>query len=505
MAARGTSAILALSAFVVGMGVMAIEITASRLLAPHFGASLFVWTSLIVTVLLAMSAGYWAGGIVAAKSAGMKALGVILCAAAAMLMGGMLIVRDLAGALSGIFLAWTDASATLFAGSLLVSFVVFALPVFLLAAAGPIILKEWSKLGGDVGRTAGRYFAVSTFGSVIGTLAPTLVLVPSIGAKNTVAFFAAVFLALGAVLLGRKEKRLFALLAVPALGMSLLGLLPSRQLDIIAQRESPYQLIRVRQDGAARQLIFNEGAGVQSVYDPTVRRSGYYFDFGAVLPLLRPYDPSTHKAAIIGLAGGSVARAYFNYLGAEARPRITGVEIDPEVIDIGRQYFGLDELGLDIVNQDGRVFLATTDEFFDVIVVDAYSTQLYIPPHMSTREFYALAKGRLKPGGILMMNINAAGESSRLLRALTNSAAASFGRVTIMPAGAWNYLVFASDEPLDLAGAAALVPDEDFDIKLSMTSAFEAQYDPSGEVFTDDRAPVEMLTDSMILAEVFKK
>lgn len=507
MASRTPSVFLALAAFVVGMGVMAIEITASRLLAPYFGASLFVWTSLIVTVLLAMSVGYWFGGIAAERGHGMKALGMILSGAAILLLGGVLVVGNFSRALTGIFVAWTNASFTLFVGSLSVSFIVFALPVFLLASAGPIILKEWSKIGGDVGRTAGRYFAVSTFGSVIGTLIPTLLLVPTIGAKGTVEVFAVVFLLLGAVLLSRNEKKLLAFLAIPALGLSMLGGAPGFP-GLIMQKESAYQLIRVAAGGSARYLLFNEGSGVQSVYDPESRRDDlFYFDYAAILPLLRPYDAATHKVAIIGLAGGSVARAYFNYLPpGTPKGQITGVEVDPDVITIAKKYFALDELNLRVVNEDGRMFLARTKERYDVIVVDAYSTQVYIPPHMATEEFYALAKSKLKIGGILVMNVNAPSKESRLLKALTNSVAPSFGNVKVIPvSGFWNQLVLASDGPLDLETAGLYVPAEDYDIRGSMAAAYDVRFDPAAEIFTDDRAPVEMLTDSMVLGEVFKR
>lgn len=498
--------LLPLTAFTVGMGVMAIEITASRLLAPYFGASLFVWTSLIVTVLLAMSLGYWLGGLLAEREQSLRTLGGLLSGASILLLLGVLVVGDLSKALTGMFVALTNASATLFLGSLSVSTIIFALPVFLLAAAGPIILKEWSKSGEDVGRVAGRYFAVSTIGSAIGTVAPTLLLVPTLGSKRTIEVFALIFFILGAFLVTRKDRRAL-------IGAALTGLLlsfaasPAELPGTLVQIESPYQFIRVSNDKRARYLQFNEGSGIQSIYytsDARLDRQLYY-DYAGLLPLLRNQEQTEHKALIIGFAGGTAARAYSMYLANDRTVKITGVEVDPVVIEVTKKYFAIDEIGADIKIMDGRMFLATHSARYDSILVDAYSTQYYIPAHMATVEFYGLAKTRLNAGGILAMNVNAVDAKSRLLRTLVNSVASNFRFVTVLPVpDAYNWLVFASDEPLDLSAVAAKLPEKDLKL-YALKNAFSVEYQPNEEFFTDDRAPIEMLTESMILAEAAKR
>ena len=299
--AKNNEATLAAATFVIGIGVMAIEITASRLLAPYFGASMFVWTSLIVTVLVALSAGYFFGGQAAGKNIGIEAVGFLSCGAAVLLVVGMLIIPSFSSAISGILIGLSSASIALFLGSLAVTMIVFAAPVFLLAMSGPILLKAWSALG-DVGTISGRYFAVSTIGSVIGTVAPTLVLVPTFGARKTVLIVAAMFIVLG-IALSRNWRKHFA-----AVGISLALLpmgMPSRiPNDVIMERESPYQLIRVSEQGDRRFLIFNEGSGIQSVYSPARPRTGFYYDYMGIVPLIRPReDGAPHRALIIGLAG----------------------------------------------------------------------------------------------------------------------------------------------------------------------------------------------------------
>lgn len=497
--------LLPIAAFVLGAGVMAVEITASRVLSPYFGASLFVWTSLIVTVLLGMAAGYVVGGRLAEKDVGRDALGALLFAAGVALLAGMWIVRDVAIALSGVLAAWSQASAALFLGSLAMSFLLFALPVFLLAAGSPILVKEWSR-DTDVGRAAGSYFAVSTIGSVAGTLAPTLVLVPRFGVKDTIVAAALAFAGTGILLLPRRTRLPLAAFIVVLAGLTIFRAdrLPD---GVIAEIESPYQLIRVVEEGSRRMLTFNEGAGFQSVYDPAPgpRRSGLYTDYVGVTPLLRPFQGG-HRLLILGLAGGSVARQYDDFLPEDAKIEMVGVEVDPAVVAIAREHFALDATGAEVRVRDARIeLLASSDseKRYDAIVADTYSIQLYIPPHLATVEFFALAKSRLLPGGVFVMNVNASDRTSPLLRTLANSVARQFRHVAIMTIpGAWNHLVFASDEPFDWDTAASAMPDVDDDLRPVVRSAEPFVYDSAGMVFTDDHAPLEFMTDAMIMAAV---
>jgi len=489
---------LAVAAFTVGMGIMAVEITASRILAPYFGASMFVWTSLIVTILLALSIGYWAGGRLAERVEGRLCLGPLLMAAAALLIVGERIINWFTLTLTDFLFAAESAFAVLFLGSFVVSFVVFALPVFLAAAAGPVILKEWSRTGQDIGRVSGRYFALSTVGSALGTVLPTLVLVPQLGARLTTLLFAAIFLAVGALLLPRRRRLLAGLVGLP-LAASLIWSPTPRSEKVIHETETPYQLIRVEQDGPWRHLKFNEGLGIQSVYAPDEAQTLMYYDYLAALPGVRGLTEDG-SAVFLGLAGGSAVRQFQSQLRPEELPEMTGVEVDPGVIEVARRYFALDELPLEVVNQDARVFLAARARRHDFIFVDAYSTQIYIPPHLATVEFFRLLASRLGDGGIAAFNINAPSEDSPLLRTLLNSISAVFPEVQLVPvSGSWNYIVVASSRPFELGPAATALPAGYARVARDLRSARSVTHDPAGPVFTDDRAPVEMMTDKMVL------
>jgi spermidine synthase len=289
----------------------------------------------------------------------------------------------------------------------------------------------------------------------------------------------------------------------------LMGAMPQPTLaDVIYERETPYQLLRVSEaDDGTRYLIFNEGSGVQSVYVPNGGRTHFYYDYMGIVPLLRPAE--SHRGLIIGLAGGTAAEKYGSF-APEIELNLTGVEVDAEVIAAARQHFELDRRDVTPVNADGRMFLLNEQqrraEKYDAIVSDAYSTQLYIPPHLATREYFALVRERLTASGVLVMNVNAPSVDSRLLKALTNTVAAEFPHVTVVDVqNSWNHLVLASNQPLDLEEVATRVPDGFGDVAADLAAARTVKFDQAGEVFTDDRAPVEFLTDSMIVSQVLER
>ena len=507
MSSKRRVLLLGTMAFFVGMGVMAIEITASRILAPHFGASLFVWTSLIVTVLLALSAGYWIGGIVAEKRGNMQTLGILLAASSGFLLIGLWMVKSFALSLSSIIFGWSNASLALFLGSLATSFFAFAIPVFMLAVASPIIVKLWTEIDGHVGRVTGRYFAISTIGSVVGTIAPTLILVPMLGAFMTLVVVSASLFVVSVITLSGRE-RIIALVVVGVLLGVTANIQQDREQNIVYEKESPYQLIRVIDYSAEQRAItFNEGLGIQSVSIPASGRTGYYYDHFAAVPFLHGDRAEKHSVVILGLAGGTAARQYTSQLSESADISMTGVEVDKEVIVAAERYMDLGEIDIDIVIMDARMYLRQTEKKFDTIILDAFSVQLYIPSHLVTKEFFSLAHESLQEGGILVMNVNASERTSPLLEGITNSVATAFSHVYVIKVkdGFWNYLVLASEKELDLDAAASELSADFWDIaNIWRTKSETVVYDKNKFAFTDDKAPVEFMTENMILTSMLK-
>ncbi len=496
-------------AVAIGGGVMAIEMTASRMLAPYFGTSMMVWTSLILSVLTALSFGYWIGGNAAARGVSEGTVGSLLAASAATVIAGTWVIRAFATSLMDVLQGFSGATAGLFVGSLAVSLFVFALPVFFLAIASPMVVKLWTSADHDAGRAAGRYFAVSTIGSMAGTVAPSIVLVPLLGSRGTM-LATAIFLALAAMLAMRGRRRitvgagifllLWVTMAIPA---------RAEQDGVLATVESSHQLIRVMEEpDGGRSIIFNEGLGVQSVTIPESGVTGYYYDHFAALPALLGARANDHDALLLGLAAGTGARQYFALRTPDHRIRFTGVEIDGKVIEVARAWFGLDELPINVVEQDARTFLRGTDEMYDAIMIDAYAVQLYIPSHLVTEEFFRLVRERLREGGFVAMNVNASSSEAPLLVGITNTLAGIFPHVTVIDVkpGWWNHMVIASDRELSFDDVASALQDPFGEVRTAWLErrTTAPPHDPFGIVLTDDTASVEFMTENMILSSLYR-
>jgi SAM-dependent methyltransferase len=252
----------------------------------------------------------------------------------------------------------------------------------------------------------------------------------------------------------------------------------------------------VRRADGSRSLKLNEGVAVHSLWRPdSVLTGGVWDTFLLVPPLLnRPVE----RMLVIGNAGGTIARAF-----GELYPdvRIDGVEIDPEVSEAGRRYMGLgDNSNLRVIAADGRPYLQLTDERYDVIVVDAYH-QPYIPFYLATEEFFRLARDRLRPGGALALNVAVVPGDERLSEAIGSTLLAAFPQVWRWKPLRFNALVLALDRPVSrriLAERVAAAPRE----VGALLSPFRRDVEEAratAEPLTDDRAPVEWLTDRMII------
>jgi spermidine synthase len=266
---------------------------------------------------------------------------------------------------------------------------------------------------------------------------------------------------------------------------------------LLYETESPYQYVQVLEKAnGSRVLKLNEGVAVHSVWYPASVLTGGEWDmFLLVPPLLgRPVE----SMLVIGNAGGTIARAYGRlYPGV----RIDGVEIDPEVTEAGRRFLGLgDNPNLHVITDDGRPFLRLTDKRYDVIVVDAYR-QPYIPFYLATKEFFQLARDHLTPGGVLALNVAAVPGDLRLGQAIGTTVLAVFPEAWRWKPLRFNELVLAFDRPIpgaELERRVGGVPASVQPLVPLFRSGLEPVR-PEGAPLTDDRAPVEWLTDRMIV------
>lgn len=495
--------------FVSGMAIMAVEICASRLLAPYFGTSTFVWANIIGVIMIALAIGYYAGGKISDKKPDLKLLLKIIVFACLLLFCIPFAIRPLVELITGNINLWGSATTLIFFGSLLTVIILFIFPIILLGIVSPFIIKLISIDSEKIGNDAGLVFSISTIGSILGTFLPTLVFIPLVGTRKTIIFFS-LLLVLTAVfgLLRRKS------LIISFFCLSLLLLPPWPSIKamegVVFEDESAYQYFQVVDYDNLRLLKVNEGLGVFSMLnlEPGHILTGSYFDFYNVLPYINSQSRA-QDILILGLAGGTVSAQLNYFFSSNFDLEIDGVEIDKKIISVAKKYFGLSADNLTIYNLDGRNFLDFTDKKYDAIVVDVYANQLYISFHLTTNEFFNSARNHLKQDGVLAMNVNATGSDSPLLKNITNTMNLNFRNVYIARTAedSWNYLVLASDKDINFSDLKKnnIDPRLNKIIDRLVGQIERTEYDNKFGSLSDDKAPIEHLTDWMIMNYVFEK
>jgi predicted membrane-bound spermidine synthase len=495
--------------FVVGTGSLGAEIAAVRLLAPYFGASTIVWANTIGIVLVALSAGYWLGGRLADRHPNMRALCLVALSAAVLLA----LVPFVSDPLLGVAVdALDQISAGAFVGSLIAVLVLVAVPVLLLGTISPWAIRLAVHSVEEAGTVAGRLYAVSTAGSLLGTLMSALVLIPLVGTRRTFLIFA---LAIAIVAVwGLRPLRRWALApaAIAALIALPVGTLKAETDGggrVIHEAETQYQYARVIEyPGGSRTLELNEGqadhsscaaecdAGRAGPRDPASVLTGDYWDGHLVLNFAARRE-APRSVAILGNAAGTTSRAYEEFF---PQTRVDGVEIDSELSEIGRRYFDMNNPRLHLYHEDARPFLRRIDARYDVISVDTYR-QPYIPFYVTTVEFFETVRDRLAPGGALIVNVGHPEGEDALEKVLTATIGEVFPHVMRDPIKLTNSLLVASEAPLSAARLRAAVPDLPPALRPTAVTAAGQLEAPlrGGEVYTDDRAPVEWLIDKSII------
>jgi spermidine synthase len=480
-------------AAVVGASSLGAEIAAARLLAPWFGASTIVWANTIATVLVALSAGYWVGGRLADRDPTLAGLCRVVLAAGALLA----LVPFVAGPFLRISVQALDrVQAGAFVGSLIAVLVLVAVPVLLLGAVAPYAVRLSVRTVEEAGRVAGRLYAISTMGSLVGTFLSALLLIPLVGTRRTFLTFALALAVVCVPALGRRY-------VLAPVGVALLLALPVGTVKatgsgkVIWERETPYQYARVVQEpDGERRLELNEGVAVHSIYRPGRWLTGNYWDEMLVLPFAAA-APAPRSVAILGNAAGTTARAYGHYF---PRARVDGVEIDGALTDVGRRLFDLRGPNLHLHTADARPFLRRSARRWDVIVVDAYR-QPYIPFYLTTREFFAQVRDHLTPRGVVLVNVGHPDGSDGLEKVLSATLGRDFATVMRDPSEPTNTVLLAGDAPAS-AGAlrddALTLPADLRPVALAAARRLAAPL-RGGDVYTDDRAPVEWLIDSSIV------
>jgi predicted membrane-bound spermidine synthase len=509
-----TSILLRVLVFISGASVMAVELTALRLLAPFFGTSLLVTTILIGSMMGFLSLGYFLGGKYADQHPTLPALCKVTGAASILVIlipfMGQPILRMAAAVmrplLQGETLAEPTVALATLIGGILGVLMLFAIPVTLMGMTSPWAVRLAVSSVDDAGKAAGRLYALSTFGSILGSFLPALVLVPLLGTRNT-------FVVAGVTLLTVSALGLFGGKGAAAAVAFLIAFVPQttlRPMDgLVMETESNYHFIQVVVEPygkckEANHLYLNEGIGIHSVkcLDPNVETRGTWA-YLAAAPLWREQPESVDEVLIIGLAGGTIAR---QLLESWPMAHIDGVEIDGEVVAVGREYFDNDDDRISPFVMDGRIFLQATDRKYDIILVDAYR-QPYIPFHLTTTEFWQEVDEHLTEDGVVAINVaSVKGVDDGLLQMIYATMKQTFPTITKVEVTSSNDILFAvrtEKDPYTMADNLPKMPratglDQLRPVLRRKTSASVPGW-RDAKVLTDDKAPVEMAWDLQAL------
>ncbi len=489
---------LYLLVFAVGACTMGTEIAGARLLAPYFGDSTIVWANTIAVVLVALSVGYWLGGRLADRRPRLSALCRAVLGGAVLIALIPFLARPFLGASVDAF---DQISIGGFAGSLIGVLVLLAVPVMVMGSASPWAIRIAMDGVEKSGEVAGRLYAISTAGSLVGTMVSALVTIPLLGTQRTFLVFALVVALVAAV--GAAGWRWSAVPATVGLAIFFpVGTIKaSGPGEVLFEAETTHQYARVVElaDGE-RRLELNEGQAIHSIYRPGEFLVGNYWDENLVLPFAASDEPPA-RIAILGNAAGTVARAYGHFF---PETQVDAVEIDGELTELGRKYFDLRNPRMEVFDEDARPWLRQADDDYDVIIVDAYH-QPYIPFYLATREFFELARDRLAPGGVVLINVGHPEGNDDLEKALTRTMATALPEVVRDPVTVTNTMLVGSLSPIDPAridrasrARPAVMPAALRPLARETAARMEPGL-PGGALWTDDRAPVEWLVDLSLL------
>jgi spermidine synthase len=414
--------ILYATVFVCGFVVMAFEIIGSRVLAPFFGTSTYVWVSIIGIILLAMSAGYYYGGQQADKSQNHKRLASFVLLAAIFICLMNLGKNQLLMPLSSLGIN------ALFTSSL-AAIILFGPTAFLLAAVFPFALRLGLTNIEDSGKAAGRFYAVSTVGSILGTFLSATVLIPTFGTTNILWILASLLLLTG-IIIGRQSNKILigitALLLISNLAFSQLS---RPYLDVDSAYNRIWIYDAMAQGREARYLSINGHVNAGMWIDNPVNEQ--LFPYSEYFNLGEHFNPSFESCLMLGAGGYSYPKLF-----QEQYPdkQMDVVEIDSELTKLSTEHFHfVPASSTRIFHQDARMYLQGTDKKYDIIINDVFTSPFEVPFHMTTQESYQQIEDRLNPAGVLLANVlgSAEGDHSLFLKSQVKTAMTVFDNVLV--------------------------------------------------------------------------
>ncbi len=492
---------LYLTEFFSGVSVMAVELGASRLLAPYFSSSQIVWTIIIGTIMIAMALGNIFGGKSADKNPNPDKLYARILLASVWIAAIPFLGKFVILGVSALLVVTVNTNFLIWA-AFFTCMIVFVFPLFLLGTVTPSLVKYTVDSLDDSGKTVGTLGAFNTIGSIIGTFVPTFISIPAVGTSATFLIFSGILLVIAIVYFifsrrGAVRCAVTSVIFVVCCVVSASFGFVFWENDLAYEGESVYNYLQVKDNERRTALSTNVLFGVQSVYIKSGELSGMYYDYAMSAPLMA--DTGDKKdILILGMGTGTYAKQCMNYFD---NITVEGVEIDDKITDLAHEYFELPE-DVKVTTYDGRAFLNVSDKKYDVIMVDAYQ-DITIPFQMSSVEFFRLVKSHLKENGVMVVNMNMRSKESDGINSwLADTISDVFGEVfTVDVTGSTNRELFASDNPDMLkvfSENTSSIENESLFSMMNNVADNIVRYESGEQILTDDKAPVELLGMSVI-------
>ncbi|NBV23143.1 MAG: methyltransferase domain-containing protein [Proteobacteria bacterium] len=381
-----------------GAAILVVEILGAKMLSPYVGTSHFVWTAQIAVTLISLAAGYWFGGWLVDRSQNLRRLYTCIL-------------------LAGLYLCFTVPFTSkvafwclqfpLAVGSLLASLFLFFVPLTLLATVGPFVIRVLTSVVAGVGGTVGRLSAISTLGSVLGTVLIGYVLIPFLPNSTTMFITAGVLMAVAALylLIWREEGDSLGIPLV-LVGVGVLAgwsgvradaRPPAEYMEEVARRNSNFGLMQVLESvGGLRRYYLNDYL-TQNTYDPDTKQSVSLFTYG-LHGLAGVYTEQIKDVLCIGMGVGIVPMEF-----AHEGAKVDVVEINGAVVGVAKDHFDLEPEKLNITIGDGRQFVNAATKQYDAVILDAFLGDSS-PSHLMTQEAFTAMRRVLRPNGVLVIN-----------------------------------------------------------------------------------------------------
>ncbi|MBQ9661585.1 MAG: fused MFS/spermidine synthase [Oscillospiraceae bacterium] len=506
---------LYLTEFFAGMAVMAVELGASRLLAPYFSSSQIVWTIIIGTIMIAMALGNIYGGRSADKDPNPDRLYRRIVIAAVWIALIPVVGKYIILGISALLIFSVNANYLIWA-AFGACMLIFVFPLFLLGTVTPSLAKYTMENLEDNARIVGTLGAANTVGSIIGTFVPTFVSIPAVGTSATFLIFAGILLALALIYFISAKVRSTAavvgtLLFLLSCALGFRSNFAFWKDNLLYEGESVYNYLQVEDTDDSVILSTNVLFGVQSILRKDAGLTGMYYDYAMAAPFMAGAEEKLAAGEdfdllILGMGTGTYGSQCARYYPSM---RIEGVEIDEKITSLAKEYFRMPE-EMTVTTYDGRAYLNAVDRKYDVIMVDAYQ-DITIPFQMSSVEFFTQVREHLKENGVMVVNMNMRGEKEgNINQYLSDTIAAVFSEVwTADVPGSTNRELFASDHPemlTEMERNTVLCRDAELRGLLQRVREKLTAYEAGDYLMTDDRAPVELLgmrvIDDLIRDEV---